>query len=282
MSAAKGRAGSPAGPKLVELVAGTAVLAVAIVIIAIAAWRSGAVDRLTRERRTAVAWFHSVGSLKEQEQVVFRGYPMGEVTEISYDNERQLIRVVMAIDPAFRLPDRAVAQITVSSMSALSAYIELTTDFSGLDPGELVRGDLRVLERDGVIEFDAVDPVNTGALLTQGSSYIARADAQMSQFFEDANANVANWHAELTNPALRGSAHEGAAEARAATEEAVSMVARADAAVSRGAIATRDADQWLAEREDTLTRSIEGAEASTMEARAWIEGFAANPALVPQ
>lgn len=281
MNATQGR-GGPAGLKPIEIVIGLMVVAVAVAIVGIAAWRSGAVDRLTRERRAAVAWFHSVGALKEQEQVVFRGYPMGEITRISFDNDRRLIRVDMAIDPSFRLPSRAVALVTVSSMSALSAYIEITTDFSGLDSAALVRGDLRVVERDGVIEFDAVDPVNAIALLTQGSSYIARADAQMSQFFDDANANIASWHAELATPALRTSTHDGTAQARAATAEAAGMIDRAEAAIHRGAAATESADRWLAEREDTLTAAIANAEASTARARAWMEGFAANPALAPQ
>lgn len=282
MSGGRSRGSAPERPHPAHFVTGFLVLALCVALGLIVAWRSGTFERLNRAERTAVTWFHSVGALKTQEQVVFKGYPIGEITEIAYDNRRRLIRVAMSIDAGFRLPERAYAQIAVASMSALSAYIEIVDGPMPQDTRTLVRGGMRVVLREGILELDAVDPVNTGTILTQGSSYIARADAQVDAFFEGSEERLAEWSRSIHDPALRSSVHGGAAEARAMTDDALQMSASARDAMARGEAAARDADRWLEEREDTLAASLNRWENSTREARAWIVPFTRDPALVPE
>lgn len=282
MSGGRSRGSAPDRPHPAHFVTGFVVLAFCVALGLVVAWRSGTFERLNRAERTAVTWFHSVGSLKTQEQVVFKGYPIGEITEIAYDNKRRLIRVEMAIDAGFRLPERAYAQIAVASMSALSAYIEIVDGPMPEDTRVLVRGGMRVVLREGILELDAVDPVNTGTILTQGSSYIARADAQVDAFFEGSERRLAEWSQAIHDPALRSTVHGGASEAREVTGAAVELVASTRDGLVRGEAAARDADRWLAEREDTLGASMNRWEGSTREARAWIVPFTRDPALVPE
>lgn len=281
MSGRRSQGSAPERLHPAHFMAGFLVLAFCVALGFVVAWRSGTFERLNRTERTAVTWFHSVGALKTQEQVVFKGYPIGEITEITYDTRRRLIRVVMSLDAGFHLPDRAYARIAMTSMSALSAYIEIVDEPMSQDTGELVRGGMPVVVRDGILEIDAVDPINTGTILTQGSSYIARADAQLDAFFGETEKRLADWERSIRDPALLSSVHDGAAKARAMTGEALKMISAARSTLAHGEAATRDADRWLAEREDTFATSMNRWEDSTRKARAWIISITRDPALMP-
>lgn len=271
-------AAAPINP--LELAVGILVVGLVFCTLLAVAWRSGAFERMMQKQYIAVTWFHSIGSLKEKEQVVYQGFPIGEVASIDFDAKERLIRVTMRLNTDFHLPPRALANVTSASVSALSSYIELITDFTYIDTAQMVRGDPTIRDSGGVVLIDAIDPMNTGMILTQGSASLASMDAQLQSSLSAANSYFSGWEQALVGSAARARAHSGAAEARAMTAKAAVAVQSAEGKLARGATYARDADRWTCEHEDTIIQTIERADVTTSGAATWTRDFVRNPALM--
>jgi hypothetical protein len=149
-----------------ELVAGIFVILMVVAFLVFLSWISGGIDRMFAEKVTAVSRFHNLGGLKEKVQVTYQGLPIGDVEKITYNPKLSLIEVQMKLRADFKLPTHALAMITTSSLLG-DPYVEITTDFKFVDMNTLIMGDSRVIEKNGVIQIDAIDPASWGMIQVQ-------------------------------------------------------------------------------------------------------------------
>lgn len=263
-------------PKGNELVAGLFVLLMLFAFLVFLSWQSGGIARWSAEAKPAVTWFHSIGGLKEKQQVVYQGLPIGEVTSIDFDTTRWLIRVSMSIDSDFLLPDRGVAIITAASLLG-DPYVEITNDFTYLDTRALVRGDERIYMKGGYVVLDALDPSSYGQLLMQGSALLAKIDARLNSFADTVGSILSGAELLVADDQFRADVHATAANARIATASLPGTLARADGLVAAANSAAGRVDRMLSSSEDTVTRILDNVDEVALNARVLTYGLTEAP-----
>lgn len=263
-------------PKGNELVAGLFVLIMLFAFLVFLSWQSGGIARWRTARKPAVTWFHSIGGLKEKQQVVYQGFPIGEITHIDYDTSRWLIRVVMTVDSAFVMPDRGVAIITAASLLG-DPYIEITSDFTYLDTRALVRGDERIYSKSGYMVIDALDPSSYGQLLMQGSALVSKVDASFTSFADTVGHILTGADLLVANPQFREDVHATASNARVATAGLPRTLANADQLMTSANSAAGRVDRIIARSEDTVTRIVGNVDEVALNARVLTYGLTESP-----
>jgi phospholipid/cholesterol/gamma-HCH transport system substrate-binding protein len=93
------------------------------------------------------AHFENIGGLKPRAPVKSAGVVVGRVTSITFDNEKFLARVTMALDPSYKFPNDTTASILTSGLLG-EQYIGLV---AGGDDKNLAQGDTLKLTQSAVV-----------------------------------------------------------------------------------------------------------------------------------
>lgn len=124
--------------KINYLVVGSFVLITLIGLIIAIAWLTGR----TGPTESYHAIYRNVTGVKFGSQVLYEGYPIGQVIEVTPVDRsgRMEFRIDFDIKEGWRLPDDSVAQIGASSLlSAISLNITAGNSATALKPGDRIR-----------------------------------------------------------------------------------------------------------------------------------------------
>jgi len=123
--------------KINYLVVGSFVILSLVGIVIAVAWLSGR----TGPTDSYYAVYENVTGVKFGTQVLYEGYPIGQVIEVTPEPKagRMQFRVDFDVQQDWRIPDDSVAQIGASSLlAAVSLNITAGTSASALKPGEWI------------------------------------------------------------------------------------------------------------------------------------------------
>jgi len=135
--------------KINYLVVGSFVLITIIGLIIAIAWLTGR----TGPTESYHAVYRNVTGVKFGSQVLYEGYPIGQVTEVTPvdRNGRMEFRIDFDVKEGWRLPDDSIAQIGASSLlSAISLNITAGRSTMALKPGD------RIPSKEAANLFDVV------------------------------------------------------------------------------------------------------------------------------
>ena len=110
----------------------------------------GAVAMLTGRTGAADAYYtvyNNVTGIKFGTQVLYEGYPVGQVEDVTPIEEdgRMRFRVDMSVRQGWSIPDDSVAQVAAPGLlSAITVNIEAGKSPTGLAPGERIKGQAAV------------------------------------------------------------------------------------------------------------------------------------------
>lgn len=138
--------------KINYLVVGCFVLITLVGLVIAIAWLTGR----TGPTESYHAIYRNVTGVKFGSQVLYEGYPIGQVTEVTPVDRsgRMEFRVDFDIKEGCRLPDDSIAQIGASSLlSAISLNVTAGGSMTALKPGD------RILSREAANLFDVVASV---------------------------------------------------------------------------------------------------------------------------
>jgi ABC-type transporter Mla subunit MlaD len=269
-------------PKANELVAGIFVILMVLSFLIFLSWSSGGIERWFAEKRPAITWFNNIGGLKENVQVVYQGFPIGDVELIDYDPSKKKIRVRMSLKADFvdaELPARVVAMVTTSSLLG-DPYIELTADYAYIDTALLVRGeDLVTRTPEGVLLIDSIDPVGWGTIQVQASRLITDIQDRFSTMSDTLGSILTSVDAVVSDPRLQADLKATVANANATVVDARAtmadvrrtlpgMMANADSMMISAASAAGRVDSMIARSQDTIVRIVENADEIAVNTRA--------------
>jgi hypothetical protein len=256
-----------------ELVAGIFVILMVVAFLVFLSWISGGIDRMFAPKNTAISRFHNLGGLKEKVQVTYMGLPIGDVEKIGFNPKLGLIEVRMKLRADFKLPERAIAMITTASLLG-DPYVEITTDFKYVDMKSLVMGDNRVVEKDGVIQIDAIDPASWGMIQVQIGNMISDVQQKVNVMSDTLGRVLTGAELLVADPKFRGNVHQIAADL---ANDLPPAVREARAMMTSGNSAVQRVDRLLARSEDTVARIIENVDEATLSARTLAYGLAERP-----
>lgn len=140
--------------KINYLVVGSFVLLSIITLIVAVAWLTGR----TGPTEGYHAIYRNVTGVKFGSQVMYEGYPIGQVIEVTPEdrNGRMEFRIDFDVQEGWRLPDDSIAQIGANSLlSAISLNISAGSSTTALKPGD------RIISREAANLFDVVATVAT-------------------------------------------------------------------------------------------------------------------------
>lgn len=140
--------------KINYLVVGSFVLIVLIGLVVAVAWLTGR----TGPTDSYYAIYRNVTGVKFGSQVMYEGYPIGQVTEVIPVDQggRMEFRINFDVKEGWRLPDDSVAVIGASSLlSAVSLNISAGGSLMALKPGD------RIVSEEAANLFDVVANVAT-------------------------------------------------------------------------------------------------------------------------
>ncbi len=123
--------------KVNYLVVGSFVILSLIGIVIAVAWLSGR----TGPTDSYYAVYNNVTGVKFGTQVLYEGYPIGQVTEVTPEPSqgRMQFRVDFDVQEGWQIPEDSVAQIGASSLlAAVSLNISAGTSASALEPGKWI------------------------------------------------------------------------------------------------------------------------------------------------
>ena len=108
-----------------------------IVAVAMLTGRTGAADAYHTV-------YDNVTGIKFGTQVLYEGYPVGQVEEVTPIEEegRMRFRVDLSVTEGWRIPDDSVAKVAAPGLlSAITVNIEAGTSPTGLEPGSRIKGE---------------------------------------------------------------------------------------------------------------------------------------------
>ncbi len=138
--------------KINYLVVGSFVLIILIGLFVAVAWLTGR----TGPTESYHAVYRNVTGVKFGSQVMYEGYPIGQVTAVTPVDQggRMEFRIDFDVKEGWRLPDDSRAEIGASSLlSAISLNISAGSSLTALKPGD------RILSREAANLFDVVATV---------------------------------------------------------------------------------------------------------------------------
>lgn len=263
-------------PKANELVAGMFVIIMVGAVLLFLSWTGGGFERWFMQKRPAVTWFHNSGGLKEKVQVVYQGYPIGDVVSIEFDGKRRLIQVNMSLRADFALPETGIAMITTASLLG-DPYIEITTDYRNIDQTMFVRGDDRIVEQEGVLVLDSIDPAGWGMIQVQASTMLADIKKEFNAMSDTIGHILTSTDQIVSDPEFRTNIHGIAANARIATARLPQTLDDAGAMMASANSAARRIDTMLAGSQDTITRIMRNVDEVSFNARALTYALSEKP-----
>ena len=101
----------------------------------------------TADTYRVAASFDNIGGLKPRAPVKSAGVVVGRVTEIAFDNQKFMAKVIMAIDRRYEFPKDTTAAVLTSGLLG-EQYIGLV---AGGDPDNLAEGDSIKLTQSAVV-----------------------------------------------------------------------------------------------------------------------------------
>ncbi len=140
--------------KINYLVVGSFVLITLVLLVIAVAWLTGR----TGPTEAYHAIYRNVTGVKFGSQVLYEGYPIGQVIEVTPVDEggKMVFRVDFDVQEGWRLPDDSIAQIGASSLlSAISLNITAGKSLTALKPGD------RIVSKEAANLFDVVATVAT-------------------------------------------------------------------------------------------------------------------------
>ena len=140
--------------KINYLVVGSFVLICLVGLVVAIAWLTGR----TGPTESYYAIYRNVTGVKFGSQVMYEGYPIGQVTSVTPQEQggRMEFRIDFDIKEGWRLPDDSVSEIGVSSLlSAISLNVTAGTSPTALKPGDRIRA------KEAANLFDVVATVAT-------------------------------------------------------------------------------------------------------------------------
>jgi len=124
--------------KINYLVVGSFVLICLVGLVVAVAWLTGR----TGPVESYHAIYRNVTGVKFGSQVMYEGYPIGQVTEVTPVDQggRMVFRIDFDVQEGWRLPDDSVSQIGASSLlSAISLNVTAGSSLTALKPGDRIR-----------------------------------------------------------------------------------------------------------------------------------------------
>lgn len=249
-------------------------------------WAGGGVTEYFAKKQPAVTWFRNVGGLKEKVQVVYQGFPIGTVDKIAYDSEKGLIKVTMILKGDFPMPKKGIATITSASLLG-DMYIEILGTYDPSMRQMLIRGDDRILDDNGTLVLDGIDPQSLGMLqlklgmMLEGvDQHIDTLSDSLGRVLTGAEALMGNANMLIGDPAFRSDIHATATNLRVASGELPGTLGMARDMMASASSAAGRVDRLIARSEDTVVSMVSNLEEMTLNAKVLTYGLTAKPSML--